>query len=373
VDYDAADKDITQETGLKAFYQSLGIDDLTLQDGKSCSLWFYDDYSRMMEAEGQLAAYRFQNGDKLNNRAVFDFPCPAEYHPDVWVADRAAEYIKDYKGEAPLFSWISISGPHYPFDAPAEYHNRVDMSKLPLRSFLAGEFDDPSRVHHTSMYGPQGIDACSRLADGACRHFDDTYWERLRRNYHANVALIDDKVGDILAAVRERFGDDALIVFTTDHGELLGDHGLWGKNNCAYEPVWKVPLLVKYPGQSEEGRSNAGHASRTEKVSTLDILPTFLKAAGLPREGLEGLDFMEWAERGGREYILAEGEGYVAVTDGTFKYVHVQQGKKNLRELYDLSRDPGEFHNYIENAEHGDVLNRLRDRVIEHFMVDVLP
>jgi arylsulfatase A-like enzyme len=366
VDYDAAVPDDTLPTELKAFYQSLGIDDLYLLDGKSGSIWFLDDYSREMDEKGLLAEYRRLTWDKKNNGSVFDFPHAAEHHPDHWVSRKSTEYIDSYAGDAPLFFWASYEGPHYAFDAPAEYKQYVDVSRLGERSYRAGEFDDPSRIHHTSMYGPQGIDACSRVKDGACKNFTEDYWTELRIQYHATVKMLDILTGELIDSFRRKFGSNTMILFTADHGELLGDHGLWGKNNCAYEPVWRVPMYIQYPSRPA-GRHDC-------MVSTLDILPTCLNAADLPvPEGLDGRDFRLSEQDGGRAYSFAEAEGFAAVTDGVHKYVHLQQGHKNLRELYDLSIDPGEFTNYIDDDSHKNILNTLRDELIGHFLKDALP
>jgi len=367
VDYDGARPDATLPNDLKAFYQSLGIDTLYLQDGKSNSVWFLDDYSIEMEELGQLAEYRRLTWDKLNNGDVFNFPYAAQHHPDYWVGQKTADYIDNHDSETPLFFWASFSGPHYAYDAPAEYRKFVDVSQLGERSYLEGEFDDPTRIHHTSMHGPQGIDACSRVKDGACKNFTEEYWTELRIQYYANIKLLDDMVGMILEKVKKKFGDNTLILFTTDHGELLGDHGLWGKNNCVYEPVWRVPMYVKYPGPPAP-------ASADCKVSTHDIMPTCLAAAGIPvPEGLDGRDFKTSEENGGYPYVFSEAEGFAAITDGVYKYVHLQQGKKDLRELYDLSKDPQEFHNFINDESHQGILNTLRDKLIQHFMKDALP
>ena len=383
VDYDGARPDETLPSELKSFYQSLGIDDLFLQDGKSSSIWFYDDYSREIDASGHLAEYRRLKWDKKNNGGVFTFPHDKELHPDHWVGRKSTEYIDSYDGDAPLFFWASFSGPHYAFDAPAEYRQYVDASQLGERSYRDGEFDDPSRIHHSSMHGPQGIDACSRVKDGACKHFTEDYWTELRLQYHATVKMLDVQAGLLIDSARRKFGDNLMILFTTDHGELLGDHGLWGKNNCAYEPVWKVPMFVQYPGR-DGNLPSADNQEPTDgqwlplrfdcNVSTLDILPTCLNAAGLPvPDNLDGQDFLVSEQVGGSKYVFAEAEGFLAVTDGVYKYVHVQQGKKDLRELYDLSVDPGEFYNYINDASHKDILNTLRDAAIGHLLKDVLP
>src|SRR5690606_25451305 len=93
-----------------------------------------------------------------DRRKVFDFPGPPEWHPDAWVGRKAAEYIEGYSADRPLFTWISFSGPHFPFDPPKEYHTRVHEEFLGTGRFMPGEFDDPNRIHHSSYHGGGGIE-----------------------------------------------------------------------------------------------------------------------------------------------------------------------------------------------------------------------
>ena len=352
----------------KEKYLELGIDDLWLQDGKASSIWFYDDYSRELEAAGYLDAYRQKQWDKKTYASVFDFPGPAEYHPDIWVANKTCNYLQDYKQDEPLFMWLSFSGPHYPFDPPKEYLSRVDTTQLGERSFLEGEFDCSDRFHHTSYHGPAGIDACNRAKDGACKNFDEDYWTRLRTAYHANISLIDDQIGRVLDLVRQKFGDNALVIFTTDHGEMLGDHGLWGKHDCVYDPVWRTPLFVQYPNGELKGETATG------KVSTLDILPTCLKATGIETDAkFDGNELRALTAAGGYPYVFAEAETFMAVTDGVYKYFHARFGGKGFHELLDLNSDPGEFVNYVNEPSHRDILVRLQQQIIERFVQDIMP
>ena len=91
----------------------------------------------------------------------------------------------------------------------------------------------------------------------------------MRRQYYANVAQIDEWVGRIVDAAESRFGDNVAVIFTADHGEMLGNHGIWGKNNCAYEEVWGIPLLVRLPsGASPEGAPTAGVSEDAVVVDT---------------------------------------------------------------------------------------------------------
>ena len=278
---------------------------------------------------------------------------------------KAAEYIENYEKDEPLFAWVSFSGPHYTFDAPEEYLKKVDGKKLPPLKRREGEWKDPARIHHDSYFGGNraNIDGCGMAQEHACKNYTDAYWDSLRVNYCANVKLIDDQIGRILEAVRRKYGDNAMLIFTADHGEMLGSHGLWGKHNCAYEEVWHIPLLIRYPGQKEK-------ASDSRLVNSTDLLPTCLRAGNIPIPACDGKPLQDQSWK--REYTFAEGEGYLAVTDGRYKYVHVQKGEEQGRELLDLVRDPDEFENKIEREEYQKALAELRGRLIEHLLPSVL-
>jgi len=347
----------------REYYCSLGMDHLALQDDKQVSVWFLDDYAQELNEAGYLEAYRNATWDKSKSK-VFEFPGPAEWHPDSWVGRKAREYVDNYQNQEPLFMWVSFSGPHYPFDAPAEYFDRVDMS-ADQRIVSENEFDDPSRIHSATYHGlPTGsIDGMGVAPDHATKNYSESYWHDLRRSYFANVAQIDDYVGRILDSVEERFGDNVLIIFTADHGEMLGNHGLWGKNNCAYEDVWNIPLIVKYP------ESNSSQVSE-EKAMLVDILPTCLNVANVDYTFCDGLPLRERIQSGGAEYVFAEGEGFIAVSDGTHKLVRVAQGDRSHTELIDLESDPHEFINRIADptlqSQRVSLQNQLIDLLMQH-------
>ena len=349
----------------REYYLSLGMDHLDLQDDKQVSVWFYDDYSRELDAAGYLEAYREATWDQAN-RKVFAFPGPEAWHPDSWVGRKSLAYLSDYALEQPIFLWASFSGPHYPFDPPAEYFQRVDMSH-DQRISSETEFDDPSRIHSATYHGRPGgaIDGSGAAPDGATKNFTERYWRDLRRSYFANVAQIDDYVGRILNATEQRFGEDVLIVFSADHGEMLGNHGLWGKNNCAYEDVWNVPLIVKYPGERLAEVSAA-------KVMLVDILPTCLAAAGLPHDFCDGLPLGERVASGGADYVFAEGEGFLAVSDGRYKLVRVGQGERQHVELVDLEADPHEFVNLASDPAYHAHRARLQSQMVDLLMAQAL-
>ena len=197
----------------------------------------------------------------------------------------------------------------------------------------------------------------------ACKNYTEDYWKRLLTSYCANIKLIDDQVGEILRAVSEKYGDNAMVLFSADHGEMLGNHGLWGKHNCAYDEVWRIPLLIRYPGQKEAKTDN-------RLVNSTDFLPTCLDAAQLPIPPCDGRSLRDpdWS----RNYTFAEGEGFLAVTDGKCKYIHVQKGPENARELLDLEGDPNEYENKAmwETCQAKRV--RMQEKLIEHLLPAVL-
>lgn len=353
----------------KQYYESLGIDHLVLQDDKQVSAWFYDDYSKDLERHQLLKAYRDLVWDKSKAK-LFPFPGPDELHPDAWVGSQANSFLKSIKDDTPTFTWVSFSGPHYPYDAPESYHSRVKIDQIKTRNMRPGELDTSDRILHKSYHGAGNIDGCGVASDHACKNFTEEYWRELQISYFANIALIDDKVGDILQTFRSSFGDDMVIIFTADHGEMLGNHGVWGKHNCAYNDVWKIPFLAEMHSFSID---NTRHGSTSEMVNLLDILPTILSFADADQIKCDGRNLIDQIAEGGYQYIFAEGEGFLAVTDGRYKYVHIQKPGENYQELLDSKEDPEESYNLIREASYAPDLARLRGHLIEHIMADILP
>jgi len=345
-----------------AFYRSLGIDHLTLQDGKQVSVWFADDYSKDLAQAGYLDAYRAAVWDRSNGK-VFAFPGPAAWHPDSWVGRKATEYIETFSGDRSPFLWVSFSGPHFPFDAPDEYLGRVDAGQVGTGVFRMGELDDPRRIHHRSFHGPGGIEGGQT---NGTKSYSDAYWTELRTRYLANVALIDDQVGRILDAVERRFGNDAVVIFTADHGEMLGNHRLWGKNNCAYEDVLRVPLLARASVLSRGVTTDA-------RVMLTDLFATCLQAAGVAGVASDGISLIERITTGGCPYVFSEGEQFLTVSDGTMKYVRLRRDDGQFAELFDLARDPYEFENVIERPEYARSLTHLQTAALDLFTDALLP
>jgi len=347
----------------RAYYESLGINHLVLQDDKQVSVWFSDDYSQDLEAVGYLEAYRAAVWNR-DYRKVFPFPAPAEWHPDAWVGRRAAEYIEAHDAAEPLFMWLSFSGPHFPFDAPDACLDRVDASRVGEGTWVEGEFDSPDRIHHASYHGPGGIEGAGATGGEGTSAYGADYWRELRMRYFANVALIDDEVGRVLDAIERRLGENVLVIFTADHGEMLGNHRLWGKHNCGYEDVLNVPLLVRHPGQRN------GTSIET-RVMLTDVLPTCLAVAGTAFPAASGRPLEQGRGHDGYRYTIAEGEGFLAISDGRAKYIVATRDGARYREAFDLVVDPGESRNVIDDPGCATAVSALR-QAAEDLMLDAL-
>ena len=188
------------------------------------------------------------------------------------------------------------------------------------------------------------------------------HYRRWRAHYYANITLIDEGIGKILGALEETGAlERTLIVFTSDHGDALGDHGLAYKS-AFYESIAHVPLLVRGPGVTPGGRCPA-------LISTLDLVPLFYRTCGLePPPVVQGIDptpLLRDPSAPGRSHVYSELQGRAMVRDERFKYVHYRDGEC---ELYDLPADPTEERNLAPDPAYTGELARLRGLLVEHAM-----
>jgi arylsulfatase A-like enzyme len=185
---------------------------------------------------------------------------------------------------------------------------------------------------------------------------------RWRAHYYANISLIDEGIGKMLTAL-EAHGvlDDTMIVFTLDHGDALGDHGLSYKG-FFYESMAHVPLVVRGPGGQQGARCPS-------VVSGLDVIALFYEVFGVaPHETLQAVSpapMMRDPTTSTRDAVFCEISGRVMVCDGRWKYVHYATGKA---ELYDLQQQPQEVDNLTGRAEYAAHETRLRGRLLEHWL-----
>ena len=278
---------------------------------------------------------------------------------DAWVTDIALNQLRNRPKERPFFQVASYFGPHPPFLIPEPYYSLYDPAGIPKPPNFGPQPGKP-RANTTSFY--------HQLFNDYGENWEP--WQKSTAVYWGYCTMMDDLVGRLLDALEdEGILDDTLVIFLSDHGEMLGSHGLWHKM-VPYEEALRVPLVMRYPALIPAGiRSQAN-------VSLIDLVPTILQIVGEDVPGVMSGRALSPAlqDRQGREfqvdsYRFAEhrplGDWHQTVewrlvTDSKYKYVW-NQG--DLDELYDLAADPHELINLIDDPAHEGALERLRARL----------
>lgn len=329
------------------------------------------DESGREESEGFRSDYRSwfwslapgldpgATGITWNDYRAGVFVHPEHLHPTRWTADVAVNYLRDYRDERPFFLMVSFARPHSPYDPPASHMALYQEAEPPAAAI--GDWAERNNIkadpkEYALWRGNLGADAVRQA----------------RRAYYGSVSFVDEQIGRILAALTERgLLDNTLILFTADHGDMLGDHHLWRKT-YAYEGSARVPMLVRWPERIAAPRGRVF----TEPVELRDILPTFLDAAGIPTEagsfdGRSLLDVIAGRAADWRPFIdlehsncYAGSESWNALTDGQFKYVY--EADSGNEQLFDLKTDPHELRDLAGDSAHRERLAVWRARLIEH-------
>ncbi|HAW97157.1 MAG TPA: sulfatase, partial [Opitutae bacterium] len=168
---------------------------------------------------------------------------PAEFHQTTWCADKTIEFIRANEGR-PWFFSFNCFDPHHPFDPPAEYLERFPVEEMPLPSVHPAEAQRQTTFQKLDREWAH--DNPGEFHTGAMTDDDR---RQVYAAYMAMISLIDDQVGRILEALRETGQDrDTLVVFMSDHGEMLGDHGIYFKGPHFYDCQMRVPLVIRWPG-----------------------------------------------------------------------------------------------------------------------------
>jgi choline-sulfatase len=260
---------------------------------------------------------------------------------------------QDDTARRPWCLTVSMSHPHDPFVARKRYWDLYDNCQAldPEVGFIPHEKQDP---HSQRLYLASDYPS-----------FDITreQVQRSRRGYFANISYVDDKIGELLDTLdRTRMADDTVIVFCSDHGEMLGERGLWFKMNF-YEGSARVPLMIAGKGVPE--------GLITTPVSNLDICPTLCDLAGIDISAImpwtDGQSLVPLAKGGTREEpVLIEyaAEGtyapMVAIRDGRYKFVHCEIDPP---QLFDLDADPLERDNLAADPAHAALVADFTARV----------
>lgn len=287
------------------------------------------------------------------------YALPEELHPTRWTADTAINFLKGYKGDQPFFLKVSWARPHSPYDPPERFMKMYENADVPARSlgdWAARYKENSNPADHNSWRGD----------------FGEEQARTSRRAYYGSISFIDEQIGRMLKALEERgWLDNTLILFTADHGDMLGDHYLWRKT-YAFEGSTHIPMLIRWPKSMSERRGQVIE----QPVELRDVLPTFLDAAGVKHDpkdfdGRSMLDLVRGKTDGWRPWIDFEhaecykNAGYwTGLTDGRMKYVFY--GSDGTELLFDLRNDPGELRNLAADAQSRNELQTWRERMVQH-------
>ena len=265
--------------------------------------------------------------------------------------------------ERPFCMVVSFTHPHDPYAILPEYWERYDDAEIDLPEVdIAPEDQDPHslRLRHVS--------------DMDSYPLTEAQIRRARRAYYGSISYVDDQIGMLLETLRQTgMAEDTIIVFTGDHGDMLGERGLWYKMSW-FEGASRVPMIIHAPGQFAPRRVGAS-------VSLIDLLPTLAEIAGdgaapdyaTPLDGRSLLPHLSGS--GGHDEVIGEylGEGAIApllmIRRGRFKYVC---SAPDPDQLFDLAADPRELVNLAGDPGHRDVLENFRAEAARRWDADRL-
>jgi arylsulfatase A-like enzyme len=270
-------------------------------------------------------------------KAAIPFGAESDLTHSSFVAEQTIAYLRAHRDDR----FLCIAGfysPHSPWVAPQAFIDLYDPETLALPEF------------------PPEVDA--RRSQAA---YSDRELRAARQGYYAMVSEVDHHVGRILACLEELgLAEDTIVVFTSDHGEWLGEHLRYGKGKPGHDCVSRVPLIVRWPaGQRAPGRTE--HAL----VEGVDLVPTLLDCAGIPTPShLQGRSFRALLENGAyaeRASALTEMDGWKTLRTGRYRYVIEADGRESL---FDLDHDPNGYQDRAGEPAYADTLAGLRQQML---------
>ena len=331
--------------------------------GQHYERWFYADGQGHVKNK----LYAENARDTKGAAQTWHSKLPVAWHNSTWTGDRAIDWIKNASQvDEPFCTWISFPDPHHPFDAPEPWSYLHDPADVDLPIHRKRDFKNRPWWHEEVLTAePTGTkeNAETRKAYSRIQPQSDEQLREIIANTYGQIALVDHQVGRIMNCLDElNLAENTIVVYASDHGDWLGDHGLILKGPMHYEGLLRVPLIVRGPGI-------AAGAINDNPVSTLDLPATFIDyAETAPKLTQHGQSLKPVLEDGAeREFALNEWEllptrAGVALSLQT---VRTKTAKMTLDrisgagELYDLTQDPHELVNEFDNP----AMRPLRDKL----------
>ena len=258
-----------------------------------------------------------------------------------FVAEQTMEYIHQHRDD-PFLCIAGFYAPHSPWVAPQEFLDLYDPTTFTLPTF-------PPEI-------------AAKRSDVLC---SDEELRSARQGYYAMVSEVDHHVGCILSCLDDLdLTEDTIVLFTSDHGEWLGEHLRYGKGYPGDDCISRVPLIVRWP----KGLPSPGRTIH-QIVEAVDIVPTLLECAGIPVpyhvQGQSLLPIIAGKIGEARKSALTEMTGAKALRTPKFRYIAEAGGKETL---YDLTKDPGEYHNVAADPGYTSVLAEFRHELLRRLI-----
>jgi arylsulfatase len=315
-----------------------------------------DDYRAFLDSHG----FEYVLDVHGSLREMYAMPqvsqMPAHLHESSWVADRSIAFLQDRDRSRPFFLWSSFFSPHPPFTAPTPWNLIYWAAQMPAPH-------RPPAAEQLLNFWNHAQNRAKYRGDG----YDVMLMRTIKAFYYASISFVDYQIGRILESLGEEL-DNTLVIFASDHGELLGDYGCMGKR-CMFDAAARVPLIVRWPHGVHAG------SQYDDPANLLDIYPTLLTAAGDPDPFVceEGKDLASLLRGGTRDRVVfsqlqAEALGLYMAATRSRKYVYSAADEKEW--LFDLTEDPLETRDQSQVQEYGDDLLALRNRLIDRFRRD---
>lgn len=336
----------------------------TPQHGFGAAWWTHlrGSYEQDLEEQGIFSFEETGAATPLGARLAQRGQVPYEKAHDTIVTDRTIEFLKAAKGrDRPFLAICSMRAPHDPYIGPFDDLYDPASVELPVNHLR-----DPGTLPgHVARSVPRiWFEGLTRGRDGA---FAEDKLRMLIARYWGLVHLVDRNVGRLMATLDELdLARDTIVVFMSDHGDLMGAHGLVSKGNCMFDGATKVPLIISHRGHIPPGRRSARLAS------TIDIVPTLLELMSVPQPAvMDGMSLRQYWDYGfnTRDSVFMQ----VWETYGLFDpvlAVRTDRWKYSWRiaggdELYDMRDDPHETVNLATDRANADVIRGLKGRVTE--------
>lgn len=312
-----------------------------------------DDYLWWLEDHGYGGAFR---GHGLGGNEVYPAQAltPDKYYHTTWSVDEAIRFLDQRDPEMPFMLYLVFEAPHSPFDPPAPYDRMYD--NFTINDPVEGEwchdeypdcFEMRRTIHNTEDLTPEII-------------------KESRRRYYGQITQIDYHLGRLFGAIKSHgIDNDTTIVFTADHGECLGDHGIFAKH-CFLESAAKVPFIIRPAANDKEFRRSV---SCDIPVQTADICPTLLEMTGLSNDNdADGTSLIPLMKGNSEDFktriIFGETLDSVAAYRGHLKYIFYRHGA--LEQLFNIKDDPNDMHNIISEPELKSDVTTLKNSLIEY-------